>query len=415
MVRSLHYLLFCLLTVVLSLAIVTALILAPGAANAAIYHVSKSGSNGNSCRDALSRSKSKLTINEGLKCLSAGDTLYIGAGTYEEGIDSTENTIPSGTSWNNAVTIAAAPGEQVTLRPRKAFEVISLIGSQISYLVFDGLILDAENVTTDGFSLTNGAHHVKLQNSEVKNAPNQGILISKGTGSTDYNEFRNLSVHDNGRNKFSHGIYISTSNNLIEGCKVYRNSGYGIHLYDDTGEVNSNIVRLNTTWSNSWSYCCGAGILVGSGRNNIAYNNISYNNGYGITSGYNKTSGAKIYNNTVYKNIHGGIQNLGTSIDAVIKNNIAYRNPMPIENHGSNATLSHNLTSDPQFVNDAMFDFRLQPSSPAIDSGEPINEVTIDIRGISRTKGKGPDVGAHEFDDSTSSYIPAPSNLQVKP
>lgn len=385
-------------------------------AHADTFYVTKNGHNNHTCNDAKSRTKSKLTINAGLTCLTAGDTLSIGAGTYDENIDSNDSEIPSGTSWDNVITISAIPGESVILKPQRAYEVVSLAGAHICYVVFDGLVLDATNVSTDAFSMTNGTHHIRLQNSEIKNAPRQGILVTKGTGGTDHHIFRNLDIHDNGHDSFSHGMYISTSNNLIERNQVYRNSGYGIHIYDDVGDVNNNIVRFNITWGNSTTHCCSAGILVGSGKANIAYNNIVYSNAYGIIAGFSNAIDTKIYNNTVYSNIHYGIQNRSTSANAIIKNNIVYLNPHPIEDLGPNAALARNLTSDPMFVNAAALDFRLKPGSPAIDAGEILSEVTVDFRGVNRTNGNGPDIGAYEFGiDDAASLLMAPSELRVDP
>ncbi|MGE0826102.1 MAG: right-handed parallel beta-helix repeat-containing protein [Candidatus Binatia bacterium] len=386
-------------------------------ARTATFYVGKDGHNDNSCSDAQSRPTAKLTINEGLKCLTAGDTLYIGAGTYEEAISSEDSVIPVGTSWNDVVTIAAYPGESVTLKPSGVYAVIRLVHSYICYLVFDGLIIDAANTSADGVSMMHGAHHVRFQNGEIKNAPTQGIIITNNTGSTSFNEFINLKVHNNGTNKLHHGAYISTSNNLIEKSEFYSNSGYGIHLYDEPGgTVNNNIVRSNVTRDNGFSSCCTAGILAGSGNDNLVYNNISYRNKYGITIGYNNATNTKIYNNTVYNNLEYGIRIRTTSVDAIIKNNIVYRNATPIYDLGTNTTLSHNLTSDPQFVDAETLNFLLQPGSPAIDSGEVLKDVTVDFRGVSRAAGTGPDVGAYEFADSHfSSISAAPSDLQVQP
>ncbi len=78
-------------------------------AQAATYHVSKTGNNGNSCATAQSAgSSAKLTIAAGLTCLSSGDTLTIRAGTYT---GEPEMSPPSG------ATIQGAAGETVIIRP----------------------------------------------------------------------------------------------------------------------------------------------------------------------------------------------------------------------------------------------------------------------------------------------------------
>src|SRR5262252_5990285 len=84
-----------------------------GAAQGATYYTSRSGSDGNSCATAQSTSSPKATVNGGISCLSAGDTLLVRGGTYDEQIAS----VPSGTSWNSVVRIAAYPGETVWVKP----------------------------------------------------------------------------------------------------------------------------------------------------------------------------------------------------------------------------------------------------------------------------------------------------------
>src|SRR4051812_16149188 len=87
--------------------------LSGGVADAATYYVAKSGSNNYSCAQAQSVSTPRLTIVAGIACLTAGDTLMVRAGDYDEGIAST----PSGTSWTNKVRITNYSGEKVWLKP----------------------------------------------------------------------------------------------------------------------------------------------------------------------------------------------------------------------------------------------------------------------------------------------------------
>lgn len=366
-------------------------------ASAEIYHVGKAGKDSNSCATAQSRSTAKLTIAEGLTCLRTGDTLYIGSGTYAEGIDSDSDIVPSGTSWSNVVTIAAYPGEVVTLKPSGTYAVIGLADRRIQYVVFDGLTLDAAGVTNDGLKLTNGTHHIRFQNGEVKNAPRQGILVTPGPGGTEYNEFRKVKIHDNGRGRLDHGIYISTSYNLIEYSEIYRNAGYGVHMFDVVSGVNKNVVRFNTAHNNSIFACCSAGILVGSGDGNTAYGNISYENQRGITVGYQNATGTRVYNNTIYNNRDDGIHIINTSSDAFIFNNIVYGNLTAIRDDGKRTRLEKNLTTDPQFTNPAARDFSLRSGSPAIDAGIPVEVGTLDFRGLVRPQGRAVDVGAYEY------------------
>jgi hypothetical protein len=64
---------------------------APFAADAATYYVSPSGSDSNPC----SQTSPCRTVRQGLTRLSAGDTLYIRGGTYVEGINANNQTVPT--------------------------------------------------------------------------------------------------------------------------------------------------------------------------------------------------------------------------------------------------------------------------------------------------------------------------------
>ncbi|HPC42600.1 MAG TPA: right-handed parallel beta-helix repeat-containing protein [Spirochaetota bacterium] len=56
---------------------------------------------------------------------------------------------------------------------------------------------------------------------------------------------------------------------------------------------------------------------------------------------------------------------------------------------------AHSLAEDPQFVDAASHDYRLQAPSPCIDAGTS-SGVTLDFGGTPRPQGRGPDMGAYE-------------------
>src|SRR4051794_30334057 len=78
------------------------------------YYVATDGDDSRSCSEAESQDWPRRSINGGVECLSAGDTLYVKGGVYNESI---VNSVPSGTSWSNMVRIAAVPGQAVWLKP----------------------------------------------------------------------------------------------------------------------------------------------------------------------------------------------------------------------------------------------------------------------------------------------------------
>jgi parallel beta-helix repeat protein len=394
--------------------------LTPSAAHAATYYTAKTGSDNNSCASAQSTSTPKLTIQSGISCLKAGDTLYIRAGTYGEAI----RNPPSGTSWNAPVTIAAYSGESVILKAANTSAILALTytGSLIQYIIFDRLVFDGNNVSTFAVNLNgtnwsgNNVNRIRFRNVEVKNATASGVLTGQGV---HFLEFIGGSYHHNGRNAGDHGIYLESSDCLIEGGTFYNNSGFGIHIYNGyAGQSNNrNVVRKNIVYGNY------SGIILGSGDGNTAYNNLVYNNrldaaeyglGYGIGVGFNATN-TKVYNNTVYGNLGDGIQIRSASSGTVVQNNIVYSNTTSLANYATGSTtLSNNLTTDPGFVNATSADFHLKLGSAAIDKGITLSAVADDHEGKPRPGGASYDIGAHEYTTSTALSPPsAPMTLQV--
>jgi parallel beta-helix repeat protein len=214
-------------------------------------------------------------------------------------------------------------------------------------------------------------------------------------------EFINNKIHHNGRSWLDHGLYLTGSNNLLEGNEIYSNSGYGVHIYSATAGDNpsNNIIRGNIVRDNATSGAdSGAGILVASGgTNNLVYNNIVRNNpSHGIQVAY-RARGTKVYNNTVYGNKHNGIHLDSTVSDTTLRNNILYQNGQAVDNQGLGTIQSNNIMGDPKFVNTAANDFRIQASSPAVNAGYPVAEVSTDFEGVARPQGPALDVGAFEY------------------
>jgi hypothetical protein len=142
----------------------------------ATYYVSPAGSDNNP--GTLDRPFA--TINHGTRLLRPGATLYLRAGTYAEAL---LNTIPSGSGWSAPVTVASCPGETAILRPPSGPSVI-VLGPSVANVELAGLVIDAANVSAHGVLLEAGAagpRHIRLTNLEVKNAPQDGVLLTRYT------------------------------------------------------------------------------------------------------------------------------------------------------------------------------------------------------------------------------------------
>src|SRR4030095_11543216 len=132
--------------------------LGPVIVRAATYYVATTGSDSAPGTGA----QPFRTIAKGLTVLRAGDKLYIRAGTYNETINSNSQTIPTGTSWDDAPLISAYAGETVTLNGS-----INIAHTYVQYVEFARLTLTATymNLSVGGFQ---APHHIKFTNMEIK-------------------------------------------------------------------------------------------------------------------------------------------------------------------------------------------------------------------------------------------------------
>src|SRR5215217_975936 len=115
------------LSLLVSVLLVTAVCTPPPSGSGKTYYVATTGADSN----PGTQSQPFLTINKGVSMLQAGDTLYILAGVYNESLAG--GAWPSGTSWQQAITIAGYPGQTVTINGRINIDD-NWDGSIVSYL-----------------------------------------------------------------------------------------------------------------------------------------------------------------------------------------------------------------------------------------------------------------------------------------
>lgn len=386
--------------------ILTLLLAVAEPAWATTYYVATTGSDANTCVQAQSISTPKLTITSGATCLSSGDTLSIRGGTYSN-VELNNNFPSGGGSWATATTIQAYPGETVTIKPPAAPTQPMLYVTNRSYIIFDRLILDGSTATSgtyEGFFLDDAggaAHHIRFQNGDVANWRASGVQFA----STSHdNELLTSLIHANGITQGQdHGVYIEGDSNILDGNEIYSNAkGWGVHVYNGAGRADSNIIRNNNIHNNGTTGN-EAGIILGSGNNNTAYNNLVYANRKGIIMYLNTPDGTTVYNNTVYNNTVVGIQTKDDGADpptnTLIKNNIIYNN-VTNESYCASPctqTTSNNLVgTDPLFLNAGSNNFRLRYDSPAIDYGTTLAGVPTDYLSTARPQGAAYDAGAYE-------------------
>jgi len=360
------------------------------------------------------------TITMGVSVLSPGDILYIRGGTYPE---SFYDNIPGGTSWSTPVTVAGFPGETVVLKPDDVYHVIHIGGINERYIILDNLVIDGGK--SDGIKIFNTSDHIRVKNSEIRNSKGPGVMVigsPAGTALGCCNEFINLNVHHNGTNYFNNAFYIQSANNIIERCKIYSNTATGIAFSSQNASLTeNNIARYNEIFDNidPQSPHKVPAIVTAEAINSLIHSNIIFNNsGGGIyLFGSNVEINSRVLNNTIYNNPLFGVKIEAGNLQAKIINNILFQSSaggVPIINAGINATISNNLTVDPGFVAPTSKNFKLQPTSRAINAGLSLPETSIDFGNVPRPQDCCYDIGAHEYKSNTDTTAPAaPTNVRV--
>lgn len=397
---------------------VALLLLCANKVSAATYYVSPSGNDSNSCATAQStvQANQKLTVSAAISCATPanGDIVYIHGGNYfgaTNNIDAQRYTVPSGTSWGNALTISGYPGETVTINPASGDGGIRLSDSGPSaaahYIIIQDLHFNKGNGAGEGIYIYT-AHHIRMQRIELYGGTGSNNFGVHAAQFSDYIELLDSKIHDIGDSTGGltdgHCIYWTASNSLILRNEVYNCGGYGIHLYGDDLVGNHNYPSTDLIEGN-YVHDVGKhggtayGIVVSWGSDDIVRNNLVINNPGGISL-YSYSTRILAYNNTVYNNKpYEGIMSQYYTTPPTISQNIVYNNgSYDIHDYGGSGgghILSNNVTIDPHFTNIGTLDFTVT-GSPAQDIASCISGVSIDYRGTSRPQNGFCDAGAFE-------------------
>ncbi|MGB1205128.1 MAG: T9SS type A sorting domain-containing protein [Chitinophagales bacterium] len=422
------------------------------------WYVSPSGTNNLNGDNGQSTAAPFKTIQYAIgNAWQAGDTIFVMNGTYRNtnyGTGSLNNNAVVSLSNPNIVgqedgwlIIRNYPGHQ----PKIQFDGAGgFVGSGQSYLEISGFEIEGPNQNINyteafanrliqdnyysgrGITIWSG-HHINIHDNLIHDCPNSGIRVNNG----DYCDISNNEVYNNtwwssnaeSAIVFATSLDIDTKDTIkmvITKNLVYDNynnvpyynstytgedSDYGTaaqdYIIDGSGCY---ITRNKDTYFYGWFYfanniCYGNGInglVVHKSDRAIVSNNTCYMNGaVPLSSGRQASSGitinassyVKMFNNISWPRFETDsgykIYNAASSQFLEASNNI-------LANGLSDFTAAQYTFADPQFIDTANFDLRLQETSPAVDAGIvhidlPLDDFSDNLRDAT------PDIGAYEF------------------
>ena len=414
------------------------------------YYVSKSGDNSNNG----SETSPFLTIQKGLAVVSAGDTVFVKTGIYNEQV-----TVygKSGTA-SSQTTISAYPGDLPIIDGTG----INIDGEGALVMIWDKFItfsgFEIRNSSKNGVTTSDEGHNL-IRHNNIHDVMGQGIGLGGDNDIAEYNVVYNTSMNNYtkpGSVYNAAGISARRAPNyaIIRHNIVHDVWGEGISTFEATHTLiedniafdnwstdiyisNANYVTLqrnfvyqtkNMDKSSQVSSASQIGILLGDEKETpiSAYNTIAYNIVYGCkrnlyswgSNGSNGMNNLLIANNTfVNSTYHANVQlNPNSNSHVIIKNNIVIQNggllPISLKNN-TELTFSNNLwSSTPNILASGMNDivgdakltntnipyeaasYALTSSSPCINKGVKVGLATDYLNqaiiGI-------PDIGAYEF------------------
>lgn len=278
------------------------------------------------------------------------------------------------------------------------------------------ILVDESSSTTSSFTNCIIEYAKESRNVTGISAPvsfNGGISVYRSSLSINQSEFRGNKIN---------GLYIRevTTSFDFSNNKFYANGSNGSTIEQSTVNTINNIYFNNSISasgqvsairsSNSTVFLVGNliydnddfGIFTTNGGNNYLVNNTIFRNSQGIR--VENGANTFIYNSIIQNNtINFATGDVGGA-SVEIQNSLTDDTSFPANITDVTGNI---LASDALFVDSGANDFRLQSTSPAIDSGDPsttgLKIPSLDILGNPRIDNSIVDLGATEFQQSFSS------------
>jgi hypothetical protein len=424
------------------------------AANRKLYVDAVKGSDKNPGTEA----KPFASIQAASNITLPGDTVYIKDGTYTQTSAEAVLLIARSGAPGAWITYRPYPGAHPKLFAKNAWNVVLITGSWIrvqgldvagnmqnvsveeAAKVYDRFAAGKEGQTfgpETSFAETNGItvravdrqkvplgeqiypRHVEILANTVHDAQGGGISAME----SDY-----ITIEDNNiQNVAGRAIYACSGISILGSQNTdFQTPQYKMYVQNNL-IVNA---RTYVKWIATKAMSDGNGIILDSNRNvspkgepytghYLVANNVVLNSGGAGIQVFSTDNADVVYNTVYYSSQTPGLDYGQIWVHATsnlrIMNNIMVAGPDGKMNQffkdNSNVVYDyniyfggkkpemvgpHDIVADPMFINVAAGNFKLQPGSPAIDSGINDFPVTRDFEGKPRPVGKAPDRGAFE-------------------
>lgn len=404
---------------------------------------------------------------------AAGDTVYVTAGTY-----TVANVLTAGSNrWNVAYETvnSGSSGHPITFKGvgKVILQTTGIAGPVIGsrgpdYIIWDSFYIDEANVNTykdTGPVVVTGADYCQILNVEIKgkmtawNDNHNGIRL-EGANNTTIRNCKIYDVADNGEyGQNSAAVMMYDSNDSVIENNEFYNCGVGVFIkgIHSGSTQDRNIVRKNLIHNMGHS-----GIRLLGSRYSRVYQNIIQNSLTGVYIGFFNPTSDRIVNNTIVNNIRG-ITPQGTEMvdvgfynniivggnfflyywqqatpstqDMAFNYNLYYSNDVHARYNSEGSpvlTIDYStwkstwrkdvngINGNPQFVNPAGNNFRLQSGSPALMLGLDI--LNLSGRGTSATIPAGAYITGNEVigrivgapSPSPGASITPPTGLRIQ-
>ena len=410
------------------------------------YYIAKNGNDNNPGTEE----KPWLTLNKAGQTATAGDTIYVKQGIYNEQLD-----IKNSGNENNYITFSAYSTDEVIIDGT----YISLNWNglirldNIGYVKISGFKI--QNSEYFGIYCKNTCNNLILQNNEITNCQSSGIIIYPSSSGNPHHIYIYNNIIDtvcmnmnqealslskvnvfeitNNKifNSYKEGIDVKNGciNGIIQENEVSNHDTIRPCIYVDAyGRDSYNIIiQKNTAYDNGQGICL-ATEEGGTLENITICNNIIYtkNNGFGIhrftTPGSHQKKDIYVINNLFHMTADGTCIMLTDNEEhfsnLIIRNNILsgtdYHMITTSFQEYTTIQVDHNLFTsasnyygenyiigNPEFNDTTTNNFQLQANSPAIDNGNPQLAPSHDYNNIPRPQGKQIDIGPYEHQEKT--------------